>query len=42
MDVLMIVVLEFGISDGGKKPYGFAPHVWETGGRESAGMEMEI
>ena len=42
MDVLVIVAIEYGMHDEGKRPYGFAPHVWETGGRDSVSMQMVV
>ena len=40
MEVLVILVLGYDLYDEGTRSYGFTTHVWETGGRHFARMEM--
>ena len=40
MEVLVIPMLGSDLYDEGLMSYGFATHVWETGGRDCARVEM--
>ena len=39
MEVLLIVALGHDIYREGTRSYGFATHIWETGGRDFARVE---
>ena len=40
MEVLLIVALGHDIYREGTRSYGFATHIWETGGRDFERVEM--
>ena len=40
MEVLMVVALVHVLYDEDMRSYGFATHVWETGGRDFVRIEM--